>query len=314
MPVDSSRSAINTQRFFQSIGFNFGIFANAIEPSLYLVNQTLEGKIDRQALGTQIRYFRPGRVFIGFVDYDVHFRVLNTAVLVGNLQLPDKWSLNVDLEKRKNPLVTTHNALIGQPVSTLDALSSAFNDERIKQLALDRTPDTQLYSLIASRPIGERFQIHFTAQRITTGASPPSDGSDVLEGFPQVEGVPPEGPEMIYSTQLVASGLIRSGDINIFGLRHQTGGSVSNTSLGLSSRMPIWGDWRFGPQLRIDRSSYVGDDSTSWLFAPSLRLSIQKPTVLLDLEAGNESSTRNSSAGKQDSRRFYYYLGYRWQF
>ena len=314
MPVDSSRSAINTQRFFQSIGFNFGIFANAIEPSMYLVNQTLEGKVDRQALGTQIRYFRPGRVFIGFVDYEVHFRVLNTAVLVGNLQLPDKWSLNVDLEKRKNPLVTTHNALIGQPVSTLDALSSAFNDERIKQLALDRTPDTQLYSLTASRPIGERFQIHFTAQRITTGASPPSDGSDVLEGFPQVEGIPPEGPEMIYSTQLVASGLIRSGDINIFGLRHQTGGSVSNTSLGLSSRMPIWGDWRFGPQLRIDRSSYVSDDSTSWLFAPSLRLSMQKPTVLLDLEAGNESSTRNSAAGKQDSSRFYYYLGYRWQF
>lgn len=314
MPVDSSRSSVNSKRFFQSVAFNFGIFANVLEPSLYLVNQSLEGKVDRQAVGTQIRYFRPGRVFIGFADYDVHFSALNTAVLVGNMQLPASWSLNVDLEKRKNPLVTTHNALIGQPVSTLDALSSAFNDDRIKQLALDRTPDTQLYSLTASRPIGERFQLHLTAQRITTGASPPSDGSDVLEGFPQVEGIPPEGPEMIYSTQLVASGLLRSGDINIFGLRHQTGGSMTSTSFGLSSRMPIWGDWRVGPQLRVDRSSFENDDSKSWLFAPSLRLSLQKPTVLFDLEVGNELSTRDSSVSKQDSNRYYYYFGYRWQF
>lgn len=314
MPVDSSRSRLNSNRFFQSVAFNFGIFSNAFEPSLYLVNQSLEGKVDRQAVGTQIRYFRPGRVFIGFVDYDVHFSVLNTAVLVGNLQLPANWSLNVDLEKRKNPLVTTHNALIGQPVSTLDALSSAFNDERIKRLALDRTPDTELYSLTASRYIGERFQLHLTAQRTTTGASPPSDGSDVLEGFPQVEGIPPEGPEMTYSTQLVANGLIRSGDINIFGLRHQTGGSTTTTSFGFSSRMPIWGDWRFGPQLRVDRSLSKNDDSKSWLLAPSLKLSLQKPTLLVDLEVGNELTTRHVAENTQDSSRYYCYLGYRWQF
>jgi len=112
----------------------------------------------------------------------------------------------------------------------------------------------------------------------------------------------------------VASGLIRSGDINIFGLRHQTGGPIATTSFGFSSRMPIWGDWRFGPQLRIDRGSFRSDDSKTWLFAPSLRLSLQKPTLLFDLEVGNESSTRDSLVTDQKSNRYYYYLGYRWQF
>jgi tetratricopeptide (TPR) repeat protein len=314
MPVDSSRSGLNSKRLFESVSFNFGTLATAWEPSVYLVNQTLEGKVDRQAVGAELRYFRPGRVIIGFVDYDLHFRALNSAVLVGTLQLPDHWSLNIDLEQRKSPLVTTRNALVGQPVSSLDALSGAFSDGRIKQLALDRTPDTDLYSLTASRPIGERMQFAFTAQSIKTGASPPSDGSDLDPGFPPVEGIPPDGPEFIASAQLMAASIMRSGDINIVGLRHQSGGSITTTSLGLSSRVPVWGDWRFGPQLRIDRRLFKSDGSTLWLYAPSVRLSLQRPTLLIDLEAGNELSKHDTSTSRQDSSRYYYYLGYRWQF
>jgi hypothetical protein len=314
MPVDSSRSGINSKRRFESASFNFGTFADAWEPSVYFSNQTLEGKIDRQAVGAELRYFKPGRVFIGFIDYDLHFQMLNSAVLVGTLQLPARWSLNLDLEKRKSPLVTTRNALVGQPVSTLDALSSAFNDAQIKQLALDRTPDTDVYSLAASRSIGERLQLTLTAQSIKTGETPASDGSDINPEFLPVEGFAAEGPEFIASAQLLAASVMRAGDVNIIGIRQQTGGSVDTTSLGLSSRVPLWGDYRFGPQLRIDRRQFQSDNSTLWLYAPSLRLSLQRRNLQLDLEAGSEISKRNADVSQQKSTRYFYYAGYRWQF
>jgi tetratricopeptide (TPR) repeat protein len=314
MPVDSSRSGLNSKRLFESLSFNFGTFANAWEPSVYFVNQMLEGKVDRQAIGTELRYFRPGRVLIGFVDYDLHFQELNSAVLVGTLQLPARWSLNLDLEKRKSPLVTTRNALIGQPVASLDLLSTAFNDEQIKQLALDRTPDTSVYSVTLSRAIGERLQLTLTAQSIETGASLPSDGSAISADFLAIEGLPAEGRETIASAQLLAASVMRSGDINIIGLRQQSGGAVTTTSLGLSSRVPVWGDWRLGPQLRVDRRLFKIDDSSLWLYAPSLRLTLQRPTVQFDLEAGSELSKRDTFTSKQDSVRLFYYAGYRWQF
>lgn len=313
-PVDSARSGFDSHRVFETLSFNFGIFFSAFEPSIYFANQKLDGETDRRAVGTELRYFKPGRVFIGFADYDIFFKTLNTAVLIGTVQLPARWTVNIDLEQRKTPLITTRNALIGQPVRTLQGLSSAFNDDQIRQLALDRTPDTRLYSVTAAKSIGERLQLTLTAQSIETGASPPSEGSTVDFEFPPVDGIPATGREVIASIQLFAASIMRSGDISIIGLRRQSGGVIETNSLGLSSRVPIWAGLLFGPQLRVDQRQYQIDDSTLWLYAPSLRLTLNKRTFQLDVEAGSEISKRNTQPMKQDSTRYFYNLGYRWQF
>ncbi len=313
-PVDNARSGINTRRLFQAVAFNFGIFANSIEPSVYVTRQTLEGKVDRQAVGAELRYFRAGTVLIGFVDYDTNYQQLNSAVLIGTFQLPARWTLNVDAEKRKSPLLTTRNALIGQPVQTLDALSSAFSDEEIRQLALDRTPDTSVYSITTSRPLGERLQLTLTAQSMKTGATPASDGSLLDPAYLPIEGTVVDGPQYFYSVQLLAASIMRAGDVNIIGLRRQSGGQVTGTALGFSSRIPVWGDWRIGPQLQVDRRTFVSDGSELTLYAPSLRLSLQRPRLQVDVEAGSEISKRKTDTTDQRTNRWFAYLGYRWMF
>jgi len=314
MPTDSSRSGVNTKRLFESLALQFGTFANAWEPGVYVTHQTIEGQIDREAVGAELRYFRPGRVFIGFVDYDTYFKQLNSAVLVGTVQLPARWTLSIDAERRKSPLVTTRNALIGQPVTQLADLSSAFSDEQIKQLALDRTPDTSLYGVTATHPLGERLQVSLTAQSIKTGATPPSDGSDIDPTFVPVEGTAAVGPEWVWSAQMLAASIMRAGDINIVGVRRQSGGTFDITSLGISSRVPLWRDYRFGPQLQVDRRQFQTDNSVMWLYSPSLRLTLQRPTLQADVEVGGEISRRTTDTSKQNSTRFFCYLGYRWLF
>ena len=305
LPVDTSHSGANAKRRFESLAANFGTFANAWEPLIYVVNQTMDGMTDRQAVGAELRYFRPGRVLITFVDYDLHFKMINSAVMVATLQLPWRWTLNADLEKRKSPVISTRNALIGQPVQTLTDLAQLFTSDEIKQLALDRTPATSVYSLSLSRPLGERLQFSLTAQSIKTDETQASGG---VEGFSAV------GPETIASAQLLAASIFRSGDINIVGVRYQTGGTVKTTSLGLSSRIPMWAGWRIGPQLYVDRRQLALDNSITWLYRPGLRLSLQRRTLQVDIEAGDERQVHNTDTGNQKSNRAYYSAGYRWQF
>lgn len=305
LPVDTSHTGANVKRQFEALTANFGIFANAWEPSIYAVNQTLEGRTDRQAVGAELRYFKPGRVFITFVDYDVHFKVINSAVLVATLQLPWRWTLNADIEKRKSPTISTRNALIGQPVETLKDLEQLFAADEIKQMALDRTPGISLYSVALSRPLTERLQFTLNAQSFKTGATQASGG---VEGFAAV------GPETIASAQLLAASIFRSGDINIIGVRYQTGGPVKTLSAGVSSRLPLWAGWRLGPQLRVDRRQLASDNSIQWLYMPGLRLTLQQRTLQVDIEAGTERQTHNTDTINQKSTRTYFMAGYRWQF
>jgi tetratricopeptide (TPR) repeat protein len=304
-PVESSRRSPDTDRLFQALSVGFGVIGDAWEPSVYVVNQGYGGEVDRQAVGAELRYFRPGRVVIGFADYDVHFQTLNSVVAIGAWQLPARWTLNFDFEHRKSPVLTTRNALIGQPVGTIDDLLDLFGSNDVRQLALDRSADLDSYGLALSRPFGERLQWTLSAQSIETGATLPSGG---------VEGIPATGPELVVSSQLLASSIMRPGDIHIFALRQQSGGPVESSSVGFASRVPVWGDWRIGPQLRADRRVFALDDSTQWLYALGLRLSLQKQRLLIELEAGGEQASRTMAADQEEIKRLYVSLGYRYSF
>jgi tetratricopeptide (TPR) repeat protein len=304
-PVESSRSSVATDRLFQALSVGFGVLGDAWEPGLYVVNQGYDGEVDRQAVGAELRYFRPGRVVIGFADYDVHFKELNSAVAIGAWQLPARWTLNFDLEHRKSPVLTTRNALIGQPVDAIGELLDLFSSTDIRQLALDRSADLDIYGISLSRPFGERLQWTLNAQRIETGATLPSGG---------VEGIPATGPELALSSQLLASSIWRAGDIHIIGVRQQSGGPVDTSSVGIASRVPVWGAWRLGPQLRVDRRIFAIDDATQWIYAASLRLLLQKQRLLVELEVGAEQASREVAGAQEDIKRLFFSLGYRYSF
>lgn len=304
-PVERSRNPPNADRMFEALSIGFGVFDDAWEPGLYIVNQGYDGEIDRQAVGAELRYFRPGRTLVGFADYDLHFQELNSAVMIGTLALPWRWTVSLDLEHRKSPVLTTRNALIGQPARSVDDLLDLFSSAEIRQLAIDRSADYDIYGLTLARPVGEKLQLTLNASSLESGATPPSGG---------VEGIPSVGRELVLSTQLLASSILRAGDVSILAVRSQTGGSIETASFGVSSRVPIWADWRFGPQLRIDRRTFTLDETTQWIYAPSLRLSLQKRRLLIELEGGGELASRELADSKEDVTRYYVMLGYRYSF
>ncbi len=304
-PVDTARQGFDTTRQFSGLSVDFGTFRNAWDIALYGLTQRINGASDRQAVGTEVRYFQPGRTVVALVDYDTRFRALNNALLLATFALPGRWTLTANLDQRKSPSLSLRNALIGQTVNSFDALLSQMPKSEIEQLALDRTADSRLYSVSIGRPFGERWQWTLDYSSFDTAGTPASGG---------VDEVPDSGTDNAVTLEGIAAGLFGGGDITALVLRHQTGASVDIDSLGISTRFSLWGKWRLGPRLRIDTRSIHDDGSKQMIYAPTLRLDLQEARALFECELGTEIGHRTLDQSKEDTTRYYFSLGYRVNF
>ena len=304
-PVESTRASPQSDRQFFGISADFGPFKEHWDFSAFAVAQKLASQTDRRAVGFEARYFVPGRSLVGLVDYDLYYQALNSAVLMGNVQLPARWALSLNLDHRRSPVLTTRNALIGQPVATLDQLLGLFSPSQIQQLAEDRTPLSDIYSVSLSRPLGERFELSIDTFASKTAASVASGG---------VAATPASGFDKTLQVQLSGSSLLRSSDLWVVSARYQDSGVSRIESLGIATRLPIGGAWRLGPRLRIDRRESLVDSAQEMLYVPTLRLDYQKGRTWIEFEGGAELGKRDLPADSETTRRYYFGLGYRISF
>jgi hypothetical protein len=304
-PVESTRQSPQTDRRFFGVSTEFGPFRESLDLGAFVVAQQIAGETDRQAVGVEARYFVAGRTLLAMVDYDVHYQELNSAMLTGSWQLPARWVVSFSADLRRAPVLTTRNALIGQPVRTLDELLGLFDPAEVEQLARDRTPLSDLFSVSVSRPIGDRFQFSFEAYGSRFAAT-------VASG--NVAATPASGLEKTFQAQLTANNLGQANDLWALSLRHQDGAQATIESLAIAARLPVGGAWRLGPRLRVDRRDSVLDDASEILYVPALRLDYQRGRAWLEFEAGAEVGARELATDDETSRRFYFGLGYHLNF
>jgi hypothetical protein len=304
-PVESTRDGPNTDRQFYGLSADFGTFANAWDFSVYAISQDYFGTTDRQAIGTEARYFKPGITMVGLLDYDIHYQDLNNVLLLGTFALPARWTVNFNLDHRKSPSLTTRNAMIGQPVTSFDELFDLFTTDEIGQLAQDRTAESDAYTLSASRPLGERWQWSVDIGSLTLSGTPASGG---------VAATPDSGADVAVATQLIGFGLFGRGDVSTLGLQYQTGSTMETLSLGLSSQFPIGERWRLQPRLRVDQRKFDADGSTQTTYVPTLRTELRVQRFTMELEGGAEIGSRDLGQTTEDTTRYYFSLGYRYDF
>jgi hypothetical protein len=302
-PVDSIRASPSTDRKFYALSADFGTFADAWDVSLYGISQDYYGLTDRQAIGTELRYFKPGLTFVGLVDYDIHFGDLNDVLLLATAALPARWTMSANLDHRKSPGLSLQNALIGQPVRAFDQLFGLYTSAQVEQLALDRSAESDTYTLSLSRPFGERWQWSMDLSGISISATPASGG---------VEATLASGTDMIISTQALAYGLFDRGDVSSLGLQYQTGNASDTISIGLYTQQPIGQAWRISPRLRFDQRTFHADGSKQLLYAPGIRTEMHWQRLWLELEGGAEIGQRTLGDSSADATRYYFSLGYRY--
>jgi hypothetical protein len=305
MPVEISESGIDSQNRFQALALAYGPELGHWNTSLFVNREQFDGVRDRQAVGAEFQYFVPTRSLVSYVDYDTQFHSLNALVLLGTVQLPDRWQVTVDLERRNSPILTTRNALSGQTVTTLAELEQTFTLDQIFALAQDRTPVLSSYIVSAMKQLGERWQVLLDVFEVNLSATPASGGVEAFDGT--------AGRDISYQAQIVGSSLLRSGDFNQFVLRYDRTASSKTVGGQYIGRFPVFGAWRIGPRLAVQRRE-SDNGVTQLLYTPYLHLDYQRNGRLLEIEGGAELGRNPEFLQIGNTTRLFVSVGYRINF
>lgn len=305
-PVNSARDSFDSSRYFYGGSIELEGFAKGWDANTFYIEQQVDGLVDRRAVGGELRYFDPKRSFFTLVDYDVFYNNLNTAQLLGNWTPVDKTTVNLLLDYRSSPILTTSNALQGQTALTIQELQTMFTEQEIYDLAMDRTANSRLATLGITRPVSERLQVSGDVTMSRLSDTPASGG---------VAAVPGTDNEFYYNVQLIGSDLIKQGDLTVLGLRYGDATTTSITSLSLNTRYPITNDFRINPRLRVDYRKNLLDSTQQFIYRPSARLTWNvRRRFRMEAEFGGEVSDRELVSGMSATTSYFVNLGYRADF
>ncbi|MDH3505941.1 MAG: SPOR domain-containing protein [Gammaproteobacteria bacterium] len=303
-PVDSTRDGVESDRQFIGVAAEFDKLVADANVSVFFNDQTIEGIDARRAIGTQIHYAGENGNITGVIDYDVDYSEINSILALGAWRLPSRTTVNGLIDIRLSPILTTRNALIGQPVTTIEELLIVWTEEEIRQLALDRTAKTKTMTLGVSQTIGERLQLNAD---LTTTEIEGTTGSG------GVNAIPDTGRQTYLTTSLVGTGLFSQGDVSMLNVRYGEGNGFKTSYLTWDARFPVGRKLRINPRLRLAVRDGLLDGTTRETVTLALRLLFNtREHYRFELEIGADSSSRGLADGStSDSSGYYLNLGYR---
>lgn len=305
-PVDSTGDGIETDRFFYGLSTDWTGVLDLFDLSVFYNTQDVDGFEDRQAIGGEMRYYDDARSLITLLDYDVSYGEVNSIVMLGNWAFANRVTVNAMIDTRKTPLLTTRNALIGQPFTTLGELVESLGEEAVRELARDRTGDMQTYSAGVSSPLFDRFQVNADLTMVNYSGTPASAN---VPAIPDISG------DLYYSLTLIGSGLLVEGDTSVLGLGYVDGSNASTMTVSVDTRYPMFRGFRLNPRMRVSLREIVRTQSDQWIAAPSLRLLYRfARRYQLELELGGEWSSQKVDDASIDYNAYFIYAGYRADF
>jgi tetratricopeptide (TPR) repeat protein len=245
-----------------------------LHAELFAVGQLIDDATDRIAAGIEARYVDEVRSAFGLIDYDFHFLELNVAMLSGSWRLPHGTTVNALFDYRFAPILTTRNALIGQPIPNLNLLFAEYGKSGVEQLAKDRTPRITTLVAGASHRLTEMLDLNgdFTAAKM--GGTPSSGG---------VPGYPPGAWQFYYTAQLVARGWLTESGTERVAIRVRDGQHQNSYALTLGGRYSFLRAFRATPEFRVDyRDNDVARDYIELI--PRLRIEYRIGPVTVDVD------------------------------
>jgi hypothetical protein len=273
----------------------------------YLIQQRISGIVDRRAVGIEGHYFDAQRNFMGLFEYDTLFNKVDLGLLQGNWTDAANNNFNVLLDHRRSPPLQLSNALIGQPIQSIAALlASGVSMDTIRSDASALSPISNIFAIGMNRPynqqirIGGDFRISNTSGTGTTSTGQP--------------GAVSSGNTYAYSVQATGNGMFQENDFGVVNATYTSANAYHGQSLTLTQVEPFRQFWRLDMLLMLySQNDSAGTHQTQ--VRPSLTLNYHwSDSVNLEGEGGIEQTHVTSATQDDKTRRYYFYVGYRWDF
>jgi len=300
-PVNSTITGLESERTFYGVSAYYGPIIENLEVGVFAIQQEIGGLTDRQAIGTEFRYFGANQSLWGLIDYDTSYNEISSAYLQGSWRFASRLTLTASLDQRHSPYLSMGSAMIGQPVDSFKELQILLTEDEIRQLSIDRTPLATSVTAGFSYSLSPRLQLSGDMNQTKVEATPESGGVAAM----------PESTYDYLSTTLIASSLFTEGDVTMFGLRYSESNSAQVTSFNIDSRFPVGKRWRINPRLRVDLRRIMSDSSDELIYTPGLRIQYRRSRKLrVELEAGKQFAQRELINTDIDRESYFINLGY----
>lgn len=300
----------------------------------YFIQQNLSGGLtDRQAIGTELRYFDSKRSMLALFDYDVKFKAMNVATLQGNYLADAGTSYFTQVDVRRGPTLQMSNLSFADPSqSSVQELVGRLGKAEAIRRVKEATPTTKLFLLGFTHPVTQRWQVGADF-RVSNISGFTSQFGDLF--IPQTDPATPDsrfgksGNSFSYTGQVIGASVLRENDtlsLSASAIRGKNPPIVSPPPTGDSSTSytgyaltathawPISDRWRMDTALSW-YSQKDNLDTKLRRLAPTMRVSYRvRDSLSLEAQAGTENSNNNSLSVSDKSKRHFFYIGYRWDF
>lgn len=261
LAVDNPHYASDTQRQFIGLSTDIDDIIGTVDANFYTHLQQVGGIWDRQAIGTRWRWQGEWWHSTALLDYDVSYNVINNALFNLSARFSKRWHAYARFQLYAMPFISTTNALIGQPVATIDQLLQTYSDAQLRTLARNRTSDVQHMSAGLTRTLSPRWSAQLVTAFTDIDSSVSSANVVALPATTQID----------TSISLTGSSIVRASDALILSYRLFSDYRADTHTAKIDWRFPFAEKFRLNPRVAVsNRSSSLQGDQV--IIEPGLRI------------------------------------------
>ncbi len=302
-PVLSDKDKFNVAR--QVVGFRADIprFARAWDLNSYLIEQQSNGMATRRTVGGAVRYLRPKRSMLLFLDYDVGKDMLGAFTAAGALQLPNRTTISATVDVRNNPICRRQKKYLQRSMAATAGWTWILPADRIQYFTADQSDEVTTLAFGLTHTFATHFKL--------TGSAAFLDASNQAGGGTAAEQV----SEFLYHLNLTGNNLMFFGDRNILDFSHRVTDYSRVSTAAIDTRYAINRRWNVSPRLRAGYCDNALDQTAEWVTAPSVKMEYRwRDQYSFKIEAGGEWRTREESREGKTQSSYVVSLGYKAKF
>ncbi len=310
---------LDANRVFYGVSVDADALTQHSSGTVFINQQTIDGEVDRSAVGTELRYFNDGVVLSGQIDYDQMLKGLNVLSLQGSWQSQDNMVINFLADRRATPIRTLGNLLFYQTSSPFarsisELLTTVQTDGSISPIDILRNRVNAITSYQTQATTGITVPI---SEKWQTGANINYTAVDAIPEFHLNEfdfaGQPATGDLWSLGLQLIGSNLYSARDTHVFSFNYLTGPTYQGILYGYNN-LTGFEKWQVEPSIRYyTQSDSAGTRVDRW--TPGLRMSYRAyKQVTLESDFSYEIAETSSTTRTESAKRMFYYLGGRFDF
>ena len=310
---------LDTRRTFYGLSIDAEALTRELSGSAYVIQQVIDGEVDRRGIGADLRYFKGGLTASAQLDYDTVNKGINIAAIQGTWQVTEETVVNAMADRRTTPILSLGNVLFFQNPSLLAPA------RRIQDLLGTTSIETLREQVKGLTPY--QTQVHFGGT--TSVAKNWQVGADF--GITNVDAIRPVAdllPDGQASTgnlwnagaQLIGTNLYSARDTHVFNLSLLGGPTYRCTLLSYNNLSSLTEQWQLEPSAKYFTLRNT-DGSRNDLWSAGLRAvyRVHKQVALeseltYERSKGTGAPTATGPGTATSSNRMNYYVGARYDF